>query len=393
MSRLFLVASSVVLVLLLLSCATPLLNSNMLDVASTVDDLATRQVVFNLVRVKENQFALPSQVQIQSGQVAAGSSVTPSISTPLNSSIVTAINRSTTPALNSTWTYPNISTNVAGTASNTDSWNIQLVQDPEQLRRLRLLYQYGAHEIEARDVLCEYPVPQLPQQSENAAKGKQAQAPKRRYIRTRYTISLTIPSLKDTRMVRAKFDSGSGLSQTCPWGGYGKNFAVMIGENPDPAFLNFPNCVLCATRDVYFNALMHKYRPRLKAPYSASYMDFDPAYEYVPTFLNPGLLPNASLNDVETPNRLDRKIDWLSVVRDGVDFVPDDARRIGGSGGYTVYVHPSAVTGWARNGSDHFSEFVLAIIDATQQPAELQKRGPTAPPLVQPTGASSTGGR
>src|ERR1700678_1610820 len=68
-------------------CSTPLLNSHTLDLASTVDDVAVHQVVFNLAKTAENQYALPSQVQIPSGQVSARTSVTPTLTTPLNTAL------------------------------------------------------------------------------------------------------------------------------------------------------------------------------------------------------------------------------------------------------------------------------------------------------------------
>ena len=75
-------------------------------------------------------------------------------------------------------------------------------------------------------------------------------------------------------------------------------------------------------------------------------------------------------------------IDWLSVVKNGVDPIPDDAKRIGSSDGYTVYVHPVSVQDRHKNGDSHFSEFVLAIMAAVRQPQELQTVGATPPPVA-----------
>ena len=66
-TRPFVIAVSL---LLLGGCSTTLLNSNTLDLAATVDDLAVRQVVFNLAKTADNKLALPSQVLATSGQVS-----------------------------------------------------------------------------------------------------------------------------------------------------------------------------------------------------------------------------------------------------------------------------------------------------------------------------------
>ena len=50
-----------------------------------------------------------------------------------------------------------------------ENWNVAPVQDPEQLRRLQLLYRYGAGRITALDLLCLYPVPELPEKAAAAA--------------------------------------------------------------------------------------------------------------------------------------------------------------------------------------------------------------------------------
>jgi hypothetical protein len=157
-----------------------LLNYHTLDLASIVDDVAVHQVVFNLAKTAENQYALPSQVQIPSGQVSARTSVTPTITTPLNTALTSTSQVASQVAAASgavTTTSTDIGADqrvgttggVSGVMEDLENWNVNPVQDPEQLRRLQLLYQYGAKLITAQRVLCLYPVPELP---EKAAAGK-----------------------------------------------------------------------------------------------------------------------------------------------------------------------------------------------------------------------------
>jgi hypothetical protein len=352
-----LVAGVTASALLLLSCATPLLNSNVLDVATTVDDLATRQVVFNLARTKESRFALPAQVQILSGQVSAGSSITPGISAPLNSSLMNSITQGAITTTSRGSTLSNTGVTVGGAVGTQDSYSINFVQEPEQLRRLRLLYQYGAHQISAKDVICQYPIPEISQ-------SQQPSKPQRRYV----------------RVVGDKVNA-------C------RSPDVVLVDNPDPAFLSFPGCVLCAFPSKGFSDLFsrgingHKI---YKTDFSPETEDYNKDFEYVAVILNNRLLPNSALPRGRSEQV--GMIDWLSVVRDG-EPIPDDARRIGSSSGYTIYVHPLSVQpvyGYPSygyegpfTGDEHFSEFVLSITEATLQPKQLDKVGPTAPPLTQ----------
>jgi hypothetical protein len=351
--------------LLLVGCATQLVNSNVLDAASTtVDDLTVRQIVFNLARIKENQFALPSQVQITSGSISAGLSVSPSISPPLSASISTSINRAAgvTTSTSRNVDVPSVGASFGGSASTTDGWSINLIQDPEQLRRLRLLYQYGAHQISATDLLCQYPIPEL----------LQDQSPRQR------------------RYVRFTGDIINGCRPP----------DVVLVDNPDPAFLGFPGCIICAFPDKNFSDLFaQKVRGHkiYKSDFSPETEDYDKDFEYVQVALNNRLFPNSALPRARAATL--GMIDWLSVVREGVDPIPNNSRRIGSSNGYAVYVHPVLVQpaygypGYGREGpftgDEHFAEFVLSIIEATLQPRQLDKIGPIAPPLTQSLPTSS----
>jgi hypothetical protein len=163
------------------SCSTALLNTNTLDLATTIDDLAIRQVVFNLAKIKENEWAIPSQVQVSAGQVLARTNVTPTITAPLNSAVtqttqvasqVVAATRALTTTTTGIETANQTSNTagVSGTVEATENWNVVPVQDPDQLRRLRLVYQYGAGQISANDLLCWYPIPQIPAKAQSDGK-------------------------------------------------------------------------------------------------------------------------------------------------------------------------------------------------------------------------------
>jgi hypothetical protein len=347
-----------------LSCSTALVTENTLDVSKTTDDLYTRQIIFNLVKTKQNSAALPSQVQINSGIVLGTTTINPTVSTiPLAPMIATTIGSSTTsPTItdSNAVTRPAVSAGLSATASNNDTWNTTFLQDPEQLRRLRYLYQYGAGQITASTLLCEYPVPQLTQNQQQQANGT-----KRRYVRV-YAVS------------------GSRLI-SCG------SVAALAGADPNPAFLNFPDCIICAVPDKGLNIIIKKILSKRvmtiqRGGFIPDTEDYNDKFEYVAVILNPNLMPNSLLSGGFLPPRTlqtDQRIDWLSVVQNGVDPAPNEAKRVGSSDGYAVYVYPLSGDTHVITGQAHFSEFVLAIMEALQEPAEFAKVGAPVPPITQ----------
>jgi len=390
---------------LLLGCSTPLLNLHTLDLAATVDDVAVRQVIFNLAKVAENKYALPSQVQIPSGQVSARTSVTPTVTAPLNnvftstsqvaSQVVAASGALTT-------TTTNIGANqridstagVSGVMEDLENWNVDPVQDPEQLRRLQLLYQYGAGQISAQDVLCLYPIPEFPEKSAANKSDLQSLADAIRRAEEKQELTTpdgdkqhgkkpnadkpdadnpdTAPPARKALYIRGEFPNSCFNVAVQP--GAKRVKWMFVGPNPDAAFLKPPGCVLCAFPNKLFQTRLKTGDPIYPDRYSDVDVKLaDPSkYQYVPVALNDFLIPGKT--DEYDYRRRQGPIDWLFVLRDGIDPPPpENARRVGSSHGYTVYT----------TDDQKFSEFVLAVIEATLQPHEIEKQGATAPPVVQ----------
>jgi hypothetical protein len=358
-------------------CAAPLLNSNTLDLAATVDDLWVRQIVFNLAKTKENPFALPAQAQIPQGQVSATLSVTPTISSPLNTLITGTSQIASTGAAATitkldTNTAPNATAGVSGSIGTMQDWVVSPVQDPEQLRRLRLLYQYATGQIRPVDLLCLYPIPQVPDKSatdKSSTDKPDDKKPTKLYIRG----------------LKCEHEPYNALS----W--------VTIGLKPDFAFLNSPGCVLCAYPNIQFQEKIWSEISRHTPIYENVVSNHNVRPEFknlqkediVEVVVNDYLLPNDGSN---YENKYSKPIDWLSVVKNGEEPIPNNSRRIGSSNGYTVYVHPRGVKEGEENnvsedvtsGDMHFSEFVLAIIEATLQSPEIQKSPAPAPQVTTP---------
>jgi hypothetical protein len=159
---------------------------------------------------------------------------------------------------------------------------------------------------------------------------------------------------------------------------------LTIGKNPDFAYLNSPACVLCAYPNRRFRDAIAATRPRI---YDNSVSDehelYDPKnHDYIEVVLNWDLKPNTSGHNEE---RGADKVDWLYVLKDGME-PPDNSRRIGGASGYTIYTYPRVPeSGKAEDSGDyHFFEFVLAILETTAQSAEIQKTTAPAPQITQP---------
>jgi hypothetical protein len=125
------------------SCASTQLNYNTLDIASTVDDLYTRQALNNLSRVIDEPFALPSQLDLLQGTIQTSVTVNPSANFPLSKSITDTATQAGAAITN---THTKVLAGVGLTASASDvwqqNWNVVPLSDANTLRNLRALYRY-----------------------------------------------------------------------------------------------------------------------------------------------------------------------------------------------------------------------------------------------------------
>jgi hypothetical protein len=381
----------------LLGCAA-LLNSNTMELASTVDSLVVQQVIYNLVKIKKNQFALPAQVQIPNGQVSTTLGASANVTTALNP-LATATSQLASAGVAAP-TFTRVTTNTlsgdaatpSATVTGMQDWVIDTVLDPEQLRRLRLLYQYATGQILAIDLLCEYPIPQKPDKSDGQQKdGSQGKG-----------VNGAKPPQKGAKGSAGKSDNKVYIrGYECEHEPDRRKAWVTIGANPDFAFLNSPGCVLCAFDNKAVLSHIPHGAPIYDNVISDHYEPFEPEkHDYVQVVVNYQLLPNGDNN-----TSYDRKywlpVDWLAVLGAG-EPIPDNSKFVGSSSGYAVYVGPRHVEPQYRytppelhvppaedpevqkmTGDSHFSEFVLAIIEATLQSPEIQKAQKPTPPVTQ----------
>lgn len=221
----------------LLGCASTQLNYNALDLASTVDSLVTKQVLSNLAKFIDSPFSIPSQVSIASGTVTTNNSITPSMTSPLNVAAATTNTLATTMAAATSMTVTNQNTStrtnmgftLAATDQWTQTWGLSPLTDPDQLRRLRVLYQFGAGYLTRQELLCNYPI------IGKKDGGGQASA-------TGPASGIIYPTING-KDVTVTFGAPKEKAQV-RYVVYCKSGTLEI--KADPAFLNPPSCVICA---------------------------------------------------------------------------------------------------------------------------------------------------
>jgi len=160
-------------------CASTQLNYNALDLASTIDDLLTSQVAFNLGRFIDSPRGTPAQVSIGAGSVTTTNLASLNLSSPLTNA-VTRTNTATTaagaviPGITRTLTgvANTFTLTPGGTNQSTQSWSLTTDNESDQERRLRALYRYAVGAI-SDDGLCkEYALissnPVMPKQGDKA---------------------------------------------------------------------------------------------------------------------------------------------------------------------------------------------------------------------------------
>ena len=136
----------VVACLFLGGCASTQLNYNTLDIAGSVESLYTRQVLNNLSTFASTPFALPSQIDIQSGTVQTNSNITPNLNFPLTGASTRGLSGTVSAlATNRSSTFAGAGAGFNATDGWQQNWNITPLTDANTLRNLRALYRYAIY--------------------------------------------------------------------------------------------------------------------------------------------------------------------------------------------------------------------------------------------------------
>jgi hypothetical protein len=105
-----------------------------IDIAGSVDGIYISQVLENFSKLIDNNFAIPSQIDVAAGTVQTSNSITPSITFPFTKSI-TRVGKAVPVAVT-----PAVTASVAASDGWQQSWTISPITDADSLRNLRALY-------------------------------------------------------------------------------------------------------------------------------------------------------------------------------------------------------------------------------------------------------------
>jgi hypothetical protein len=218
-------------------CASTQLNFNALDLASSSEDLITSQVLYNLAKVRSSPYAIPAQVNIPSGSATTTNAVTPTLGGPIGPSLTTTLaNSAASPLFNATTKThlnPNSTVSVSVGDQWSQNWTLTPLSDPDQLRRLRALYRFGAGWTDEGGLACEYPVVQKPQGGTGSSQ----------------TVNVYIDGKKpETETPEGPKDNSYSVPQ-CP---------KRIISQVDAAFVKPPGCVLCDYKNKHELVVNHE---------------------------------------------------------------------------------------------------------------------------------------
>lgn len=179
---------------------------NSADFATSLNELAKREVLFNLRKVyDEGATFVPSHVIVSAGKSTTSAAVNPSFTIPLgpgySSTIVPAGNNQFTGVT----TFGAGAFTIGGNATVSQEWNMTPATDADALMRLRTLYLYVAGLLaSSEEFLCNYPVQRRP--------------------------------------VTGLDDAGNNIAYRldCP----GRPDSIFYA---DPNFVTLPNCIVCIT--------------------------------------------------------------------------------------------------------------------------------------------------
>jgi hypothetical protein len=327
---------AIISILTLTSCASSQVNYNTLDIASTYDQLITKQVTFNLRKTYENPYGIPAFVKVSNQTATTQNSITPTFTLPLTDQITTALN-----GVGALTSRTSQFTGKSLSLSAVDQWNqtytLSPIVDPDQLRRLQTLYQYVTKTIPPfagrdADYVFESTYPII----ETSGSAQSNKSPDITITITGAGKPVTVKPTREmsngppkTQYVRRSIvfdENGNVVVQN------GRITFTWIPANPDITFVKQPGCILCD-----YGAILKDPEKSAIADYATNKAKYDGAHE---------LVKNVVL-----------KNDWL--------YAPNEAQ--GGPGAVPL---PSSEFATLYVNSDrlkYFYEFVLFTQEAASQ--------------------------
>jgi hypothetical protein len=247
-------------------CASTQLNHNTLELASTVGDIQTQQVLYNLGLMYDNPAAIPTHVDLSGGSAATTNAVNPTIGAPFNAatSTVDTVARAATTTTTTQGTVSNAASTVSLQMQDqwTQNWSYDPVTGGEELRRLRALYLFALGFMNQADLIREYPLVEKGQQV-NYGSGQGGAEISNDPIYCP-DIGLVTNGGTTEDIGRTQKPGGKTAAQCS---GVSTNIQI-----PDEHFLHEPGCILCiGKRELYTRRSRLWVNPRL-APLNGGWL-------------------------------------------------------------------------------------------------------------------------
>jgi hypothetical protein len=301
------------------ACASTQLNYNTLDLASTVDNLLTSQIVFNLGRFLVDPYANPAQVSIPSGSVTTTNQGSLTGVTPVNTAATATLQSATAagavlPAITSVVTNSVASATITPSVGNqaSQNWTLMTDTDSDQERRLRALYRYATHATSEKDLCTEYP-------------------------------------LIVTQCQQGMAGGHGGDTAACAPTQAAINGPVITGTALDSQFLREPGCVICSREANKSNPGAHSFYHQHPGPHTDYRSHPFPYCDF------PDLKSAVQKSDLYINPRLTNT--WLWADACGPDVPKDHCFYLGNYGDRALFT----------SDLEDYRQFVLFVQEATNQ--------------------------
>jgi hypothetical protein len=391
-------------------CASWQLNYNTVDLATSSSSLVTDQILSNLAKFRASAYAIPSQVSIPSGSATTTNSVSPTIGGPIGAGVTTTLaNAAATPlflANTRTHVVPNGTFGASAADQWSQNWTLTPLEDPDQLRRLRALYRFGAGQITRAQFECEYPLVQKAPSS--GGTGSQSVSV---YVGAANSSIQTSENKAAPSVIYRKEQCGS----------------TNVGT-PDPAFMKPPGCIFCDYSSGDGLELSTRERKKLSGSLNqnSDLVTISPpisssdVWRFIGQQISGLCIPASTvISSINTSSQIeisrrpncDGKKDLSVAQAQGAPktqtrslkvnpalqndwlwnpaitpIVPPDAIPLGSHAGQALYLYPDDVS------QKGFSDFVLFVLEATLQSTSssagagkgTSQKGGSTTPLQQP---------
>lgn len=221
-------------ILAISGCASAQVNYNTLDIGSTYDTLIIKQVVFNIFKTLENKFGIPAFVNVTAQSANTTDAVNPTLTFPFSP---TTTLTQTAASLTTGKTLATAARGISLTAQA--QWNqtytLTTVDDPDQLRRLRSIYQFVTGHMDYRDFESDYPIIEVSGSSGSSSSNPTIVSGSFAGSPFKVTIGGNNPPKGPTYVRRACLRADKAKCIVYTW----------ISIKPDKTFIQKPGCILC----------------------------------------------------------------------------------------------------------------------------------------------------